>query len=99
MKHDNVLVRWRTLCFAAGLAMPGSLSIITTSFAQSSASCRAYAEDYAERYSAGSAWRDAFRIRGRRSAARAMATDRRRRLRKSTLLENAYTRCMHDRWP
>jgi hypothetical protein len=99
MKHDNVLVRWRTLFFAAGLAMPGSLSMITTSFAQSSAGCRAYAEDYAERYSAGRAWGDAFRVGGRRSAARAMAADRRRRLQKSTLLENAYARCMHDRWP
>jgi hypothetical protein len=99
MKQDNSLAGWRTLVFAAGLAMPGSLSMITTSFAQSSASCRAYAEDYAERYSAGSAWANAFRVGGRRSAARAMAADRRHRLRKSTLLENAYTRCMHDRWP
>jgi hypothetical protein len=99
MKHDNLLVRWRTLFFAAGLAMPGSLSMITTSFAQSSANCRAYAEDYAERYSAGSAWSYAFRVGRRRSAARAMDADRRRRLRKSTLLENAYARCMRDRWP
>jgi hypothetical protein len=99
MKHDNLLVRWRMLFLAAGLAMPGSLSMITTSFAQSSAGCRAYAEDYAERYSAGSAWGDAFRVGGRRSAARAMAADRRRRVQKSTLLENAYARCMRDRWP
>jgi len=99
MKHNNLLVRWRTLFFAAGLAMPGSLSMITTSFAQSSAGCRVYAEDYAERYSANSAWGNAFRVGGRRSAATAMAADRRHRLRKSTLLENAYTRCMHDRWP
>src|ERR1700733_551284 len=77
MKHNNLSVRWRTLFFAAGLAMPGSLSMITTSFAQSSASCRAYAEDYAERYSAGSAWGNAFRVGGRRSAAssRALARD------------------------
>jgi hypothetical protein len=98
MKHDNLLVRWRTLFFAAGLAMPGSLSMITTSFAQSSASCRAYAGDYAQRYSAGSAW-DHFRIGGRRGAARAMDAERRRRLEKSTVLENAYARCMRDRWP
>src|ERR1700722_13460972 len=99
MKHDNLLVRWRTLFFAAGLAMPGSLSMITTSFAQSSTGCRAYAEDYAERYSAGSAWGDAFRVRGRPSASNVMATSAARRLRKSTLTDNAYARCMQDRWP
>ena len=99
MKHDNSSVRWRALFFAAGLALPGTLSMITAAFAQSSASCRAYAEDYAERYSAGSAWGDAFGIGGRRGAASAMAADRRRRLQKSTLLNNAYARCMHDRWP
>src|ERR1700744_4488528 len=99
MKRDNLVVRWRTLFFAAGLAIPGSLSMITTSFAQSSAGCRAYAEDYAQRYSAVSAWGDACRVGGRRSAATAMAADRRRRLRKSTLLDNAYARCMRDLWP
>jgi hypothetical protein len=50
MKHHNLLVRWRTLFFAACLAMPGSLSMITTSFALSSANCCAYAEDYAEHF-------------------------------------------------
>jgi hypothetical protein len=37
---------------AAGLATVGSVLVITTSFAQSSANCRAYAEDYSLRYSA-----------------------------------------------
>jgi hypothetical protein len=99
MKHDNLSVRWRTLFFAAGLALPVTLPITTTAVAQSSANCRAYAEDYAERYSAGSAWGEAFRIGGRRSAANAMVADRRRRLQRATVIDNAYTRCMRDRWP
>jgi hypothetical protein len=98
MKHDNLSVRWRTLFFAAGLALSVTLPI-TTAVAQSSANCRAYAEDYAERYSAGSAWGEAFRIGGRRSAANAMVADRRRRLQRATVIDNAYTRCMRDRWP
>jgi hypothetical protein len=99
MKRDNLLVRSRTLLFAVGLTSSGSLSMITTAFAQTSASCHAYAEDYAERYSAGSAWGDAFRMGGRPSAGRVLAADRRRRLQRSTILDNAYVRCMHDRWP
>ena len=46
MKHDNLLAGWRRLVVAAGLATLGSVLVITTSFAQSSANCRAYAEDY-----------------------------------------------------
>ena len=99
MKHDNLSVRWRTLFFAAGLALSVTLPITTTAVAQSSANCRAYAEDYAERYSAGSAWGEASRIGGRRSAANAMVADRRRRLQRATVIDNAYTRCMRDRWP
>ena len=43
MKHDNLLAGWRRLVVAAGLATLGSVLVITTSFAQSSANCRAYA--------------------------------------------------------
>jgi hypothetical protein len=46
MKHDNLLAGWRKLVVAAGLATLGSVLVITTSFAQPSANCRAYAEDY-----------------------------------------------------
>jgi hypothetical protein len=42
------------LFVAAGLTTLGSVLVVTTSFVQSSTGCRAYAEDYAERYSAGS---------------------------------------------
>ena len=55
MKHNKFLTRWRMLFVAAGLTTLGSVLVVTTSFAQSSTGCRAYAEDYAERYSAGSA--------------------------------------------
>lgn len=51
MKHLNC--EWRRLVVAAVLAMVGSLLVITTSSAQSSEGCRAYAEDYSYRYSAG----------------------------------------------
>ena len=69
----------------------------TTSFAQSSTGCRAYAEDYAERYSAGSAWGDAFRVRGRPSASNVIATSAARRLRKSTLIDkHTHDACKTD---
>ena len=45
MKHDNSLAGWRRLVVAAGLATLGSVLVVTTSFAQSSANCRAYAKD------------------------------------------------------
>jgi Glutaminase len=54
----------RKLVVAAVLVTFGSALAITTSSAQSSANCRAYAEDYSLRYSAGSAWGDAFRMGG-----------------------------------
>jgi hypothetical protein len=99
MKHNKFLTRWRMLFVATALATLGSVLVATTSFAQLSTGCRAYAEDYAERYSAGSAFGDAFRVGGRPSAASAMAASTARRLRKSTLINNAYTRCMQNRWP
>lgn len=98
MKH-NFLARQRTLVVATALTTLGSVLAVTTSFAQTSTGCHAYAQDYAERYSAGSAWGEAFRIGGRRSAANAMVADRRRRLQRATVIDNAYTRCMRDRWP
>jgi hypothetical protein len=52
MKHDNLLAGLRKLVVAAGLATLGSVLVFTISFAQSSANCRAYAEDYSLRYSA-----------------------------------------------
>jgi hypothetical protein len=100
MKHRNLLAGRRKLFVAIVLVTFGSALTTTTSFAQSSANCRAYAEDYSLRYSAGSAWGDAFRILGgRRGAVSAMAADRSRRLQKSTLFDNAYARCMRGRWP
>jgi hypothetical protein len=64
MKRRNFLVGWRKLVVAAVLVTFGSALTMTTSFAQSSVNCRAYAEDYSLRYSAGSPWGDAFRIGG-----------------------------------
>lgn len=52
MKHDNSLASWQKLVVAAGLGTLGSVLVITTSFAQSSVNCRAYAEDYSLRHSA-----------------------------------------------
>jgi hypothetical protein len=52
---NNFLARQRMLFVATAFATLGSMLVATTSFAQSSTGCRAYAEDYAERYSAGSA--------------------------------------------
>jgi hypothetical protein len=98
MKH-NFLARHRMLVVATALTTLGSVLAVTTSFAQTSTGCRAYAQDYAERYSAGSMLGDTFRVRGRPSAAGAMAASTERRLRKSTLINNAYARCMQNRWP
>jgi len=97
MKRRNW--QWRRFIVATGLATLGSVLAITASFADTSANCRAYAEDYSARYSAGSIWDDVFRVRGRPSSGRAMAADRSRRLQKSTLFNKAYAHCMHDRWP
>jgi hypothetical protein len=97
MKHQNS--GWRKLLVAAGLATFGSALVMAPSFAESSAGCRAYAEDYSLRYSAGSVWDDVFRVGGRRVAVSAMAADRSRRLQKSTLFDNAYARCMRGQWP
>jgi hypothetical protein len=96
MKRQN----WarRKLLVATGLATLGYVLAITTSFAGTSANCRAYAEDYSVRYSAGSVWDDVFRVRGRPSAS-AMVVDRSQRLQRSTLFDKAYAHCMHDRWP
>jgi hypothetical protein len=99
MKHNNFVARQRMLFVATALATLGSVVVATTSFAQTSTGCRAYAEDYAERYSAGSRLGDAFRVRRRHSAASAMTASTARRLRKSTLINNAYARCMQNRWP
>lgn len=96
MTHQNN--GWRKLFVAAGLATLGSALAITASFADTSANCRAYAEDYSVRYSAGSIWDDVFRVRGRPSGG-AMAADRSRRLQKSTLFNKAYAHCMRDLWP
>jgi len=53
MKHRNVLTGWRKLVVPVVSVTFGFALTITTSFAQSSANCRAYAEDYSHRYSAG----------------------------------------------
>lgn len=95
MKQNDFLARLGMLFFATIFATLGSMLVATISYAQSSTGCRAYAEDYAERYSAGSAWGDTIRIRGRPTASNVLA----RRLRKSTVINNAYARCMQDRWP
>jgi len=101
MKRNDFLARQGMLFVAIVFAMLGSMLVATISYAQSSTGCRAYAEDYAERYSAGSAWGDAFRIRGRGRppASNVLATNAARQLRKSTVINNAYARCMQDRWP
>jgi len=91
MKRQNWL--WKKLIVVTGLATLGSVLAITTSFADTSANCRAYADDYSVRYSAGSIWDDVFRVRGRPSGT-AMAADRSRRLQRSTLFNKAYAHCM-----
>jgi hypothetical protein len=96
MKRRNWL--WKWLFVASGLGALGSVLAITTSIADTSANCQAYAEDYSGRYSAGSIWDDVFRVRGRPSGS-AMAADRSRRLQKSALFNRAYAHCMQDRWP
>jgi len=98
MKHDNLLAGWRKLIVAAGLATLGSVLVITTSFAQPSANCRAYAEDYSLRYSTPWA-RLNFNVGGRRAGVGALAANRSRVLQQSTLFDNAYARCMRGRWP
>jgi hypothetical protein len=98
MKHDNLLAGWRKLVVAAGLATLGSVLVIATSFAQSSANCRAYAEDYSLRYSAPWATLN-FNVGGRRAGVGALAANRSRALQQSTLFDNAYARCMRGRWP
>ena len=97
MKRQNW--QWRRFIVATGLATLGSVLAITASFADTSANCRAYAEDYSLRYSAGSIWDDIFRVGGRRAAVSAMAADRSRRVQKSKLFDNAYARCMQGKWP
>ena len=62
MKHLHC--EWRRLVVAAVLAMVGSLLVITTSSAQSSEGCRAYAEDYSHRYSAEVAYGPMFSASG-----------------------------------
>ena len=99
MNHRDLLAGRRKSVVAAVLVSFGSALTITTALAQSSANCRAYAEDYSFRYSASIAWGEAFRVSRRRGAARAMAVDRSRRLEKSTLFDSAYARCMRGRWP
>jgi hypothetical protein len=96
VKHQNC--GWRKLVVAAGLATLGSTLAITTSFAGTSADCRAYPEDYSLRYSAGSIWDDVFRVRGRPTGS-AMVADKSQRLQRSALFNKAYAHCMHDRWP
>jgi hypothetical protein len=97
MKHDNLCSGWRKLVVAVGLATLGSSVLaITSSFAQPSANCRAYAEDYSLRYSEPR-WN--FNIGGRRAGASALAAHRSRALQRSTLFDNAYARCMRGRWP
>jgi hypothetical protein len=98
MKHGNLSAGWRELVVAAGLATLGSVLVITTSFAQSSANCRAYAEDYSLRYSAPWA-RLNFNIGGRRAGVSALAANRSHAVQQSTLYDNAYARCMLGRWP
>jgi hypothetical protein len=98
MKHDNLLAGWRGLVVAAGLATLGSLFVTTTSFAQSSVNCRAYAKDYSARYSTPWATSN-FNIGGRRAGASTLAAHRSRALQRSTLFDNAYSRCMRGRWP
>ena len=96
MTHQNSWLR--NFVATAALATLGSLFVITTSFAQSSENCRAYAEDYSVRYS--SLWATSyFNIGGRRAGATALAANRSRAVQQSTLFNNAYARCMHGQWP
>jgi hypothetical protein len=96
MKHQNSGLR--KLVAAVALATLGSVLAITTSFAQSSENCRAYAEDYSLRYS--SPWATSnFNIGGRRAGATALAANRSRAVQQSTLSNNAYARCMRGLWP
>ena len=96
MKHDNLLAGWRRLIVAAGLATLGFLLVTRTSVAQSN--CRAYAEDYSARYSTPWATSN-FNIGRRRAGASALAANRSRALQRSTLFDNAYSRCMRGHWP
>ena len=98
MKHDNLLAGWIRLVVVAGFAILGSVLVVTASFAQSSANCRAYAKDYSTRYSAPWATSN-FNIGRRRAGASALAANRSRALQRSTLFDNAYSRCMRGRWP
>jgi hypothetical protein len=93
MKHRNRL--WKKVFVASDLATLGSVLAITTSLADTSANCRAYAEDYSVRYSAGGIWDNVFRVRGRRSGS-AMAADRSRRLQRSALFDRACAHCMQE---
>jgi hypothetical protein len=96
MKHQNSGLR--KLVAAVALATLESLLVITTSFAQSSENCRAYAEDYSLRYS--SPWATSnFNIGGRRAGATALAANRSRAVQQSTLFSSAYARCMRGLWP
>ena len=98
MKHENL--GWRRLLVAAVFATLGSTLAITSSLAQSSENCRAYAEDYSYRYSVDSVWGDVFRVAGgRRAGVNAIAAKRARGLQRSALFDNAYARCMRGRWP
>ena len=89
----------RRLVVAIGLAALGSSLAIAPCFAQSSETCRAYAEDYSYRYSADSVWGQAFLTGRRRAGASAIAANRSRRLQRDALFENAYSRCMRGLWP
>jgi hypothetical protein len=96
MEHDNLLAGWRKLVVATGLATLGSVLVITTSFAQPSENCRAYAEDYSLRYSAP---RWSVNAGGRRAGVSALAAHKSRARHQSTLFDSAYARCMRGRWP
>ena len=89
----------RRFIVAMGLAALGSSLVIAPCFAQSSETCRAYAEDYSNRYSADSILGQAILAGGRRAGASALAANRSRRLQRATLFENAYSRCMRGLWP
>jgi hypothetical protein len=97
MKREDLLARLQKLAVAAALGMLGSESVITAVSAQSSANCRAYAEDYSLRYSMHA--RSNFRIGGRRAGVSTLAAHRSRAAQRSTLFDNAYARCKRGRWP
>ena len=91
MKRKN----WVTI---AGMTALGSSLLITNAFAQSSDSCRAYAEDYSMRYS--SPWATStFRIGGTRAGVSAWAANRFSAQQQAALFRNAYARCMKGRFP